>query len=106
MPRVNQSVRGLVSGTITGNSTTVMVDRYNSDPSQGYAIEAGGFIQLEDAGPVDVTIQDANGLIVYTADALVASVSVPALPVGVKLPLSVVTETQTEDVNVFWTVKK
>lgn len=106
MSRSTISVRGLESGTITADGDTTMVDRYNSQASQGYAIEAGGYINLAAAGPVTVTVKDSNGLIIYGPTALTADAHVAAQPMGVKLPLIVTTLTQTGDVNVFWTVKK
>jgi len=105
MPRVNQSVRGLI-GTITANGSKTMTDRYNTNPSQGYAIEAGGFIDITGSGPATVTIKDSNGLVIYGPTILTGDASVAAQPMGVKLPLVITTTSQTGDVTVYWTVKK
>lgn len=104
MPRVNQSVRGLIA-TITANGTVTLTDRYNTNPSQGYAIEAGGFIDV--ASAATVTIKDNNGLIIYGPTALSGDAHVAAQPMGVSLPLAITTTSQSGgNVVVYWTVKK
>lgn len=106
MGRARPTVIAVESGTITANSTTNMVNRLRGTTVGGEAIEAGGRIVLAAAGPVDVTIEDQNGIELFNTLAVTASTTVAPVPRGVRLPLKVITANQTGDVNVFWSVKK
>ena len=97
---------------ITGDVTTQAMlqdDDQQGLPAGGPGLEAGGRVVLGTATQVDVTVLDANGLVLYDVNALGADIDIEPDAHGVMMPLTVTTDNISDaahTLTVYWFVKK
>ncbi len=106
MGRARTTVIGLEAVILTGDRTTLFVNRYRGQTVGGDVIEAGGRLDVSTASQGNIAIEDQNGVSLYSA-ATTVDTTVDPVPRGVRLPLKVITSSSSDFIGtVYWTVKK